>query len=96
MIERLETLRSNGRDGGLGQSVSGAHGRARSDALLRYRVNLLVSHDRTEGAPVVVETNPTYYNLVGRVEYEGELGNAAHRFHHDKARRACTGPTAGT
>lgn len=75
MIERLETLRSDGRDGGaLSNPLQVLTSRARSDALLRYRVNLLVSNDRTEGAPVVVETNPTYYNLVGRVEYEGELG----------------------
>lgn len=74
MIERLETLRADGRDGGPASPFQALTGRARFDALLRYRVNLLVSHDRTEGAPVVVETNPTYYNLVGRVEYEGELG----------------------
>lgn len=33
----------------------------------RYDVNILVTHNR-EGAPVVYETNPTYYNLFGRIE----------------------------
>ncbi|MCX7970885.1 MAG: AAA family ATPase [Negativicutes bacterium] len=39
----------------------------------RYRVNLLVDNSQTQGAPVVFEQNPTYYNLVGRVEYETRM-----------------------
>lgn len=40
----------------------------------KYSVNLLVDNREAEGAPVVVETNPTYYNLIGRVEYENRMG----------------------
>ena len=40
----------------------------------KYRVNLIVDNKDTIGAPVVVDTNPTYYNLIGRVEYENKLG----------------------
>lgn len=43
-------------------------------AALRYRVNLVVDHRDTRGAPVVYEANPSYYNLLGRVEYENRLG----------------------
>ena len=32
----------------------------------RYRVNLLVDHCGSQGAPVIVESNPTYPNLLGR------------------------------
>lgn len=39
----------------------------------KYRVNLMVDHGETEGAPVVWESNPTYYNLLGRIEHEGNL-----------------------
>ncbi len=46
----------------------------RRDPYPRYRVNLLVDHGETRGAPVVIETNPTYYNLIGKVEYRGEFG----------------------
>jgi len=46
----------------------------REQRLLRYQVNLLVDHSQTQGAPVVYEPNPTYYNLLGRVEYRGEMG----------------------
>ncbi len=40
----------------------------------KYQVNLLVDNREVVGAPVVVEVNPTYYNLVGRVEYEARMG----------------------
>ncbi|MGB9886865.1 MAG: Lon protease family protein [Moorellales bacterium] len=47
---------------------------SRASALLKYRVNLLIDRRNCQGAPVVVETNPTYYNLVGRIEHENEWG----------------------
>ncbi len=40
----------------------------------RYRVNLLIDHSQTKGAPVALELNPTYYNLFGKTEYRGEFG----------------------
>lgn len=40
----------------------------------RYRVNVLVDNSGLSGVPVRVETNPTYYNLIGRVEYRATLG----------------------
>ncbi|MBR1439129.1 MAG: AAA family ATPase, partial [Synergistaceae bacterium] len=40
----------------------------------RYQANLFVSNDPQKGAPVIMETNPTYYNLSGRVEYESHQG----------------------
>ena len=39
-----------------------------------YRINVVVDHDGETGAPVVVETNPTYYNLIGRIEQEAQFG----------------------
>ncbi len=46
----------------------------RQDPFLRYRVNLMVDNSRLQGAPVIQESNPTYYNLLGKVEYRGEFG----------------------
>lgn len=40
----------------------------------KYKVNLLVDNSQMTGAPVIVEINPTYYNLVGRAEYETRMG----------------------
>ncbi|MFZ0547582.1 MAG: ATP-binding protein [Candidatus Promineifilaceae bacterium] len=42
--------------------------------LTRYGVNLLVDNHQTQGAPVIVESNPTYFNLIGRIEYESQFG----------------------
>jgi lon-related putative ATP-dependent protease len=43
-------------------------------SLARYAVNVLVDHGQTQGAPLVEEPNPTYMNLVGRIEREGYFG----------------------
>ena len=40
----------------------------------RYRVNLIVDHEDTDGAPVVYEDNPNYQNLVGQVEQIAQMG----------------------
>ncbi len=40
----------------------------------RYRVNLLVDNGDTDGAPIIYENNPTYVNLVGRIEHMSRLG----------------------
>jgi len=45
-----------------------------SPFLRRYQVNVIVNHGSTDGAPVVHEDNPTYQNLIGRVEYIAHLG----------------------
>ena len=42
--------------------------------LSRYEVNVLVNNADTKGAPVIVEANPTYNNLFGRLEYEMQNG----------------------
>jgi lon-related putative ATP-dependent protease len=46
----------------------------RGDRLQRYQVNLFVDNSHAHGAPVVIEPNPTFYNLFGKVEYRGEFG----------------------
>ncbi|HHZ04830.1 MAG TPA: AAA family ATPase [Acetomicrobium hydrogeniformans] len=40
----------------------------------KYMVNVFVSNDPEDGAPVIRESNPTYYNLMGKVEYESRQG----------------------
>lgn len=51
----------------------------------RYQVNLVVDNSETQGAPVVEETNPTWYNLLGRVEYQNEMGSFVTDFTKIKA-----------
>lgn len=52
----------------------------REDHLTRYKVNVLVDNRQTKGAPVVIEYRPTYYNLLGRVDYRSRLGAAVTDF----------------
>jgi len=40
----------------------------------RYQVNVIVDNGNRQGAPVVYEDNPTYQNLVGRVEHLARFG----------------------
>ncbi|MCM8750478.1 AAA family ATPase [Thermomicrobiaceae bacterium CFH 74404] len=42
--------------------------------LARYRVNVLVDNSRLEGAPVIFERNPSYYNVLGRIDYRAAFG----------------------
>jgi len=48
--------------------------------LKRYQVNVLVDNTKLTGAPVVLETNPTYSNLCGRVEQEARFGTLSTDF----------------
>lgn len=41
---------------------------------LNYRVNLFVDNSKLEGAPVVMDTNYSYNNIFGRLEYENHYG----------------------
>lgn len=43
--------------------------------LERYKVNLVVDNSQTEGAPVIYLDNPTYHNLIGRIEYDSYMGS---------------------
>lgn len=40
----------------------------------KYQVNLMIDNRDTQGAPVIHETNPKYYNLFGKIEYESNMG----------------------
>lgn len=40
----------------------------------RYQVNVIVDNSELKGTPVIVEHNPTYYNLFGQSEYRAQFG----------------------
>ena len=70
----LEALRRSGFAGGGGPA-----------SLRRYRVNVLVDNSGLTGAPVVYEDNPTYDNLIGRIEHAAQFGALVTGFHLIKA-----------
>lgn len=51
----------------------------------RYMVNVLVNNGDTKGAPCIYESNPTYLNLMGRMEYKFQYGVASTDFSMIKA-----------
>lgn len=51
----------------------------------RYGVNVLIDNGRLEGAPVIIEQNPTYHDLIGRLEYEMREGVVSTHFMNIKA-----------
>jgi len=52
----------------------------KGESLQRYQVNLIVECGKQKGAPVVYLDNPTYQNLVGRIEYENRSNNPGNNF----------------
>ena len=40
----------------------------------KYRVNVIVDNSNLKGAPVIIEHNPTFQNLFGRIEKESRMG----------------------
>ncbi|HBT20785.1 MAG TPA: ATP-dependent protease [Peptococcaceae bacterium] len=70
VIENLDDFRIEDE----GQSGSEPMHRDQQQKFKRYEVNVLVDNGKTKGAPVVIERNPTYYNLMGRVEHKSSFG----------------------
>jgi lon-related putative ATP-dependent protease len=54
-------------------------------SVAKYAVNMFVNNSESKGAPIVFESNPTYLNLFGRIEYKVTYGMAATDFSLIKA-----------
>jgi lon-related putative ATP-dependent protease len=48
--------------------------------LYRYEVNPLTDHGSLKGAPVIFEINPTYHNVMGRIEKRAQMGTVTTDF----------------
>lgn len=46
----------------------------KTDPCLNYRVNLFVDNSNREGAPVIMDSNYSYHNIFGSLEYENYYG----------------------
>ncbi len=71
ILENIEQFkpREQGSD-----SVSDIFGGSQENFFSRYGVNIFVEHSEEQGAPVLIEDNPTYFNLLGCMERETEMG----------------------
>ena len=45
-----------------------------------YEINIITDNTETKGAPIVMELNPTYNNLFGKVEHESDMGTLVTNF----------------
>ena len=72
VVEHLDEFRPSEQQQGEGQQQEGMQP--------RYRVNVLVTNGDGAGAPVVQEESPTYYNLMGKLEYRPVAGGAVTDF----------------
>ena len=86
VIDNAQRLISDGASDSKGslETLIGDHD-AEKPFLRRYRINVIVDHSCTEGAPVIYEDNPTYQNLVGRIEHIAQMGAAVTDFNLIKA-----------
>ncbi len=53
---------------------------ADSSVLSKYKINLMNNNSKRKGAPVVFEENPSYSNLIARVEYTNQFGTMVTNF----------------
>ena len=65
--------------------IPGLEGLIPEPSFDRYRVNLIVDNEEQKGAPVIVENNPNYYNLIGRVDFKARFGALTTDFTQIKA-----------
>ena len=63
-----DTKQQSGQPGGHGPAVR------KPDPCLNYRVNLFVDNSNLEGAPVIMDSNYSYHNIFGSLEYENYYG----------------------
>ena len=87
IIERVEDIINPGGSNPFMQ-MSGSTDTTKSPSehpvLWRYTVNIMVNNEETEGAPVIYEDNPTYNNLIGRIEHVSEMGTLTTDFTYIK------------
>jgi len=69
MVDNVDDFRKQEESSTVGDMTIVTH-----QSFHRYRVNVLVTNGKKPGAPIVSEDNPTYSNLVGRVEHISQFG----------------------
>jgi predicted ATP-dependent protease len=70
LAEEEEALEGGGEEAAV---VSSYHLK-KGDPYLPYRVNIFIDNTEVQGAPIIFENNPTFYNLFGKIEKNIEYG----------------------
>lgn len=72
--EHLDDFLPETEQAGQANLAAAAQSLQRQERLARYQANVLIDNGGMTGAPVIVERNPTYYNLIGRQDYRSVQG----------------------
>ena len=84
IVENVDAFRDGEQQSNQMQQLLGIKD-GKDQTLSRYRVNVVVDRTGLEGAPVIHERNPTYYNLFGQLEYKSQMGGMVTDFTMIKA-----------
>ncbi len=68
-----------------GGDAQGRQAMVREALMRQYKVNVVVDNSESENAPVIYQDNPTYQNLIGRIEHMARMGALMTDFHLIKA-----------
>ncbi|KAB8032224.1 Lon protease family protein [Fluviispira multicolorata] len=77
LLENLNEFLPDEEEGeGEGEEIStpSSYHLKKGDPHLPYRINVFVDNTEIEGAPIIIENNPTFYNLFGKIEKNIEYG----------------------
>ncbi len=74
IVENYEQFKAEPQQGQPADPMAAMREMASKQALRKYEVNVIVDNSELEGAPVVLELNPTFNNLFGRIEKEAQFG----------------------
>jgi len=77
ILRERDQFRQQPQPEGVAALLPGLAARPPVSPLARYAVNALVCNDPDGGAPVITEQHPTFQNLLGRIEYQGQMGTMA-------------------
>lgn len=56
------------------------HYSKRDTRFIKYQVNVITDNSDLVGAPIIMELNPTYNNLFGKIEHESDMGTLITNF----------------
>jgi len=73
VVENFAQLKAEQRPPGP-DPMAALQGMVAEQAFKKYEVNVLVDNSELKGAPVILELNPTFNNLFGRIEKEAQFG----------------------
>ena len=71
ILDRLDDFQSQKDDSKPGRGTPPA---PKQPVEKRYQVNIVTDNSSQKGAPVILEPNPSYHNLFGRIEQEARFG----------------------